>query len=172
MYSMIIRQATRNDINRLVEIDREAYGKYGAENQYFEEKFQFFPQGILLVEEDGKATGFTVMELLEANQIPKDFSDLKLTEKLAGKWIHIIAFTTSTNYRDREKDYELLKAAEKIATEHGCVSCCVPLTKNHPFKKHGVFDFWKANGYKVAGNINWVVSPSEKMGCYFYKKDI
>ena len=73
----MIREATHEDIHRLVEIDQEAYGEYGADNQYFKKKFQFFPQGILVVEEHGEVTGFTVIEFLEANQLPPNFSDFK-----------------------------------------------------------------------------------------------
>lgn len=169
---MKIRQANHNDIHQLVEIDQKAYGEYGADNRYFEEKFQSFPQGILVAEEDGKVTGFTVLEFLNEEKMPKDFTDFRPTETLKGRWIHIIAFTTSTNYGDLKADSELVKAAEKIGIDYGCISSCVPLTKNHPFQSNGVFDFWQANGYKVSGEISWVVSPDEKLECLFYKKDL
>jgi hypothetical protein len=169
---MLVRQATQNDIGRLVEIDKAAYGEYGADNRYFQDKFQFFPQGILVVEEDKKITGFTVIEFLEADQIPRDFSDFNPARKLRGKWMHIIAFTTASNYLDGQSDNELVRAAEKIGAKCGCVSSCVPLTITHPFEGHGVFDFWKQNEYQKNGNISWVVSPTEKLECYFYSKDL
>ena len=168
---MKIRQANHNDIDRLVEIDQTTYGKFGADQKYFENKFRSFPQGILVVEENDNITGFTVIELLNTDQTPKDFEDFKPEKPLRGKWIHIIAFTTATNYQDVKSDSELVKAAEKIGKEHGCASSCVPLTKNHPLINNGVFDFWRINGYKMAGEINWVASPSEKIACDFYRKD-
>ena len=169
---MKIRPATRYDIDRLVAIDRIAYGKHGANNQYFQNKFQAFPQGILVVEKNGLVTGFTVIELLNAGQTPKDFTDFKPAEPLVGVWMHIIAFTTATNYQDVKADSELVAAAEKIGKQYGAVAVGVPLSKDHPYAKNGVFDFWQSNGYKLAGEINWVASPDKKIECYFYKKDI
>lgn len=168
---MKIRQSTHNDIDRLVEIDRATYGIFGADKKYFDDKFQSFPQGILVVEENGNITGFTVIELLNSNQMPKDFTDFKPVKPLEGKWIHIIAFTTATNYQDIKSDSELVKAVEEIGKKFGCTSSCVPLTINHPLAKNGVFDFWKLNGYKIAGELNWIASQTEKIACYFYRKN-
>lgn len=169
---MKVRQATQDDIPALVSIDQAAYGTHGADKAYFKSKFKSFPQGILVVEEDGKVTGFTVIELLDKNELPQDFGEFKPTEPLTGKWIHIIAFTTATNYKDAATDSLLLQAAEKVGIELGCASSCVPLTKQHPFERNNVFGFWKSNGYKTAGEINWHANNGEKFACWFYRKKL
>lgn len=169
---MSIRAATLDDIPRLCQIDQAAYGQYGEDEAYFRHKFQSFPEGILVMEEERKVTGFAVVELLKANELPSDFCDFEPHRSLEGKWMHIIAFTTSTNYKDSESDRALVEALERTARKAGCASACVPLTKNHPFEKHGVFDFWEANGYLKEGEIRWIASPSEKLECYFYRKDL
>jgi len=169
---MSIRQATIIDLDRLVEIDRKAYGEYGENKQYFIKKFNIFPKGILVVENKEEITGFIVFEIMGKNAIPADFGDVKLTEPINGTWMHIIAFTTETNYKDKNSDSELLLVAEKIAKDSGCTEAYVPLSKNHPFKDNGVFEFWEMYGYERVGEIKWIPNSDEFVGCYFYKKSL
>ncbi|MBI2972026.1 MAG: hypothetical protein HYY37_06400 [Candidatus Aenigmarchaeota archaeon] len=96
---MRVRQATEHDVSKLVELDKEAYGAYGADARYFSRKMASFPQGILVAETDKAITGFVVFELLGENDVPEDFGAMRMTEPLTGRWAHIIAFTTETNYR-------------------------------------------------------------------------
>jgi len=169
---MKIRHATENDLDRMVESDRRAYGKYGANKKYFAKKLNSFPKGILVVEDKGKVNGFTVFEIENKDDIPEDFCDMKLTEPINGKWMHVVAFTTATNYKDKKSDSKLLLAAEKVSRDLGCTESCVPLSKNHPFKENSVFEFWKMNGYKLIGEIKWMPNPNEFVECYFYKKSL
>jgi ribosomal protein S18 acetylase RimI-like enzyme len=167
---MKIRIAQKNDIPDLVSIDRKAYGKYGADEKYFTQKLSSLNTRILVVENKGKITGFAVLEILKKDEIPNDFTDLKLDKPLEDNWIHIIAFTTETNYLDIDSDSKLVKAIEDMAKNMGVATFCVPLSVDHPFSNHDVFGFWEKNGYKNAGTIKWVASPTEKIDCYFLKK--
>ena len=180
---MLVRPATKNDLDKLVEIDKNdldklveidkaAYGKYGEDKEYFVEKLASFPKGVLVVEDKGKVTGFIVFELIDKNNAPEDFSEMKLKEPLTGRWMYTVAFTTATNYGDKMSDSKLLIAAEKIAKDEGCAEACVPLSKDHPFKGNGVFEFWEINGYKRIGEIKWVPNSNESVECYFYKKSL
>lgn len=169
---MKIRIARNNDIPDLVSIDRQAYGKHGADEKYFSQKFSSLDTRILTVENNGKITGFTVFEILNKDEIPNDFTDLKLDKQLENTWAHVIAFTTETNYLDADSDSKLVIAIENMAKIMGCATFCVPLNKDHPFIKHDVFGFWKKNGYENAGTIKWIASPSEKIDCYFYMKTV
>ncbi len=166
----MIRTAKISDIARLVDIDSAAYGSYGADRGYFEEKFASDNVGILVVEEAGDVSGFCVFEILRSNQIPPDFCDLKLRKPLEDTWTHIIAFTTSTNYIDLESDGQLVRAVEEKAKIMGSDIFCVPLSVEHPFEKNDVFGFWKKNGYERAGTIKWKASSNELIECYFYCK--
>ena len=159
------------DINTLVEIDRLSYGDYGADLDYFKKRLQEFPTGVLVVENEEKITGFAVFEKLTKDQIPEHFSDLKTSQKISEPWIHIIAFTTETNYKDVESDTKLLLKIEEIAGKHDCKFSCVPLTKDHPFKGNGVFAFWEKNGYKIVGSIKWQADSGELLDCHFYLKE-
>lgn len=167
---MVIRKAKMNYIPRLVEIDRSAYGKYGADKKYFEEKYSSSNTKILVVENMGKITGFAVFELLQKDEVPLDFTELEINTPLEDVWIHIIAFTTETNYKDVESDSKLVKAIEKETRKMGSKTFCVPLSIDHPFLKCDVFGFWEKSGYRNVGTINWFASPKEKIKCYLYKK--
>ena len=169
---MKIRHATRNDLDNMIKIDKHAYGDYGSNEEYFAKKLNSFPKGVLVVEDKGKITGFTIFEIINKNDMPEDFCDMKLSEPINGKWMHIPAFTTATNYKDKKSDSELLLTAEKIAKKEGCIEACVPLSKNHPFKDNGVFEFWEMNGYKNIGKIKWVFNSNEFIECYFYRKKL
>jgi len=169
---MRIRHAKEKDLVRLVEVDKEAYGEYGSNKQYFSKKLNLFPRGVLVIENKRTVTGFIVFETMNKNDMPENFCDMELTEQINGKWMHIPAFTTETNYKDKESDSKLLLAAEKIAKSEGCVEACVPLSKNHPFRDNGVFEFWEINGYKNIGKIKWMFNSNEFIECYFYKKTL
>lgn len=103
---MKIRIAQKNDIPDLVSIDRRAYGKYGADEKYFIQKLSSPNTKILAVENKGKITGFAVFEILNKDEIPEDFTDLKLNKQFENSWVHIIAFTTETNFLDIDCDSE------------------------------------------------------------------
>lgn len=167
---MKIRIARKNDISDLVSIDRKAYGKYGADEKYFNEKLSSPDTRILTVENKGKITGFAVFEILKKDEIPNDFTDLKLNKPLEDTWIHIIAFTTQTNFLDIDSDSELVTAIEDMAKNMGVAVFCIPLSIDHPFTKNDVFGFWEKNGYENVGTIKWIASPEELIDCYFYKK--
>jgi ribosomal protein S18 acetylase RimI-like enzyme len=169
---MKIRVATVNDLDDMIEVDKKAYRDYGASREYLSKKLKSFPEGILVVEDKEEVTGFVVLEIMNKDEVPEDFCDMKIKEPIKGKYVHIVAFTTETNYKDRAADSKLLLAAEKIAKAKGCIESCVPLSKNHPFKDSGVFEFWKMNGYREVGEIKWVASPSKHVECYFFKKDL
>ena len=153
---MKVWKVKRNDIPRLVELDNDAYGVHGANEKYFTEKLKKFRNGIFVCEQNKEITGFIAVYVLEEKEISNDFCELHLKEPIKGKWMHIIAFTTQTNYKDKKHDGALVAAAEKFARQKGCLASYVPLSKEHPFEKHGVFDFWKENGYRIAGKIQWV----------------
>jgi ribosomal protein S18 acetylase RimI-like enzyme len=169
---MKIRHATKNDLDDMIEIDKRAYGDYGSNKEYFTKKLNSFPKGILVVENKGKITGFIIFEIMNKNDIPEDFCDMKLSESVNDKWMHIPALTTATNYKDKKSDSKLIMAAEKIAKNEGCIEAFVPLSKNHPFKGNGVFEFWEMNGYKKIGEIKWMPNSNEFIECYFYRKSL
>lgn len=167
---MIIREGRSHDIPRLVTLDRTAYGDFGADENYFRKKFHSPSAKIIVTESDGKVTGFVVFEVMEPGQQLDGFSDLHISQPITKKWMHIIAFTTATNFKDVQADSELLRAAEKSARKLGCVMFCVPLSIDHPYVKNDVFGFWEKNGYRKSGTIQWIASPSETIDCYFYTK--
>ena len=167
---MNIRQATKNDLDKLVELDRKAYGDYGAKKKYFARKFKQFPEGMLVVEEGNKLTGLVFFEIIAKGKLPEEFRDMILETPVKGKWMHPVIFTTDSNYKDKNSDSLLLKSAEKLAKELGCMEACVPLTKNHPYKENGVFDFWILNDYSNAGEIKWVPNKSDSFECFVYRK--
>lgn len=166
----MIRKVVAQDIPHLIRIDREAYDKYGADEKYFRQKFAAQNTTILVVEEPEGVSGFMVFELLGANEFPPDFKNLKLKTSLNANWIHVIAFTTKTNYKDVEADTALLRSAENSGKNLGYSLFGVPLTVEHPFEKNDVFGFWEKNGYHQVGTIDWKAGPNELLPCYLYLK--
>lgn len=167
---MNIRESQTSDIPHLVTIDRAAYCEYGANERYFQQKITSPNAKILVTESNGHVTGFVVFEVMEPNQKLDGFSDLKVTKPITEKWMHIIAFTTATNFKDVQVDSALLQAAENKAKNIGVTRFCVPLSIDHPYVKNDVFGFWETNGYRKTGTIKWIATPTETIDCYFYTK--
>jgi hypothetical protein len=132
----------------------------------------FYPTGVLVVEDNEKISGFMIFQIMNKNDTPENFCEINLTEPITGKWMYNIVFTTATNYKDKKSDSKLLLEAERIAKNEGCLEACVPLSKNHPFGKNGVFEFYEMNGYKKVGEIKWGPNSKEFIECYFYKKKL
>lgn len=168
---MKIRIADENDIESMVKIDKESFGEYGLKKEYFIKKLKSSSGSIIVAyDNNNKMIGFVVFEILEKNMISDDFCDLKIKSLIKGKWVHIIAFTAKDKYMDKELDSKILLSAEIFAKNKGCVESYVPLTKEHPFKKNGVFEFWKNNGYENVGEIKWKVNSTKLIECFFYRK--
>ncbi len=167
---MSIRKARHRDIPFLVALDRSAYGDYGADKRYFQQKISSPHAKVFVAESDGHVSGFVVFEGMEPGQQLAGFSDLNITQTITKKWMHIIAFTTITNFKEVQADSELLQAAENEAESLGCALFCVPLSIDHPYLKNDVFGFWEKNGYRKIGTIKWLASPTETIDCYFYTK--
>ena len=169
---MRIRPATENDLDRISDMDKAAYGEYGSSREYFAKKLAKFPEGTLVAEDKGKVAGVVVFDVIEKGSTPEDFGSIELSEPISGRWMYIVVFTTATNYANKKSDSQFLLAAEKVAKRFGCVEICVPLTKNHPFKGNGVFEFWESNGYRRVGEVKWEPNANESFECYFYKKKL
>ena len=168
---MKIRQASSDDIAALVEIDRKSFGETGATKEFFLERLSLFPQGVLVSQEQGRITGFSIITLIEKDEIPLSFSSLKLDLPLRGKSMFSIAFTTQGNYLDKANDAKLLREAEYVAKRNGCVEAFVELSKDHPHASNGAYEFWEANGYKKCGTINWE-GPMGVIPCYLLRKNL
>lgn len=167
---MEIRSATLEDTDKIVEIDRECFGEYGASKNLVIEKMKKFPGCAAIGFDNDKCIGFFIFEILEVDEKPKEFTDFILNERIKGKWLHAIMFTPRDNYKNQKTDLNLLLFAEKIARQKGCIESLVPLSKNHPFKGNGVFEFWEKNGYKKCGETRWIAGKNKYIDCWIYKK--
>lgn len=168
---MTIREGRPHDIPNLVSLDHAAYGAYGADKNYFLQKFHSRNAKIIVSEADGRITGFVVFEVMEPNQELEGFFDMSVTKPITEKWMHIIAFTTVSNFKDIQSDSALLQAAEDEAKRLGCTRFCVPLSIDHPYVNNDVFGFWEKNAYHNAGTITWIASPLKTIDCYFYTRN-
>ena len=165
---MLMRQIKIQDIPQLVELDKKAYGQYGADEKYFRQKLNSQKTKILVIENKKQLTGFVVFEFMKENEIPKDFTDLVIDNPLKSKWVHIIAFTTQSNYENRQEDTKLLKFVEELSKKLGYFIFAVPLSINHPYLK--AYSFFEQNGYLKTGTIKWIADNKDKINCYFYLK--
>ena len=167
---MVIEKLGSSSLNRipdLVAIDQEHYGQYGADTTYFEAKISDTNYQIFLVVEAGKPTGFAVIEFMTNNRQLVDFSDN--SDPLPSEnWIHIIAFTTKTDFADDQSDKKLLKALESFCISKGFHTFCVPLSVNHPYPL--AYPFFESHGYEKIGTISWIADNGEKVPCNFLSK--
>ena len=91
---MEIRFARERNLQQMVELDRKAYGKYGVSIGSLSERLKTAPESILVTTDGENIKGFIVFEILNKNNVPKDFFDMKITEQFEGKWMYNIVFTT------------------------------------------------------------------------------
>ena len=116
--------------------------------------------------------GFSVCDLHENNEISGEFEIVEVSRPISGKWIHIVAFTTQTNYGNKEEDSKLSDKVEEIARAKGCAWSYVPLPKKHKFDENNAYDFWKSRGYKNCGLVSWKGGNGSVLECYFYGKKL
>ena len=166
-----MRTANPLDFDALVSLDKEAYGADGAPNEYFLRKLTNFKEGVLVLENQGTIIGFAVFEKYQGNETPMGFSELN-TKKLPKTWAFIAAFTTRSNYSNKDEDLVLLDSIENKAKSMNCQASFVPLSKNHPYEKHDVYDFWESNGYSKCEEISWISNSNEKIECFLLKKEL
>jgi hypothetical protein len=170
-----IRSATVDDIARLVRVDRRSYGrKYGADRDYLREKIESGNAHVLVVESKGKLTGFAVLDLIKAGEIPSDYANLNPNIPPQDSWVQISSFTTKSNYFKAKEDQQLVEAIEKFGNDNGYYSfgTCLSLIKDHPYP--AAYKFWEDNGYNNVGTIQWqgtgTVTAQEPVNCNLYLK--
>lgn len=167
---MKIRKAAKQDIPKIALLEKSAYGEKGYSEQFLLDKYATFPDGVMVAENANHLTGYILYEALGKDEMSGDFRIVKLEKPISSRWMHIIAFTTETNYKDFEHDSELLHAAEKAALNNKCLDAYVPLPKQHTFDAHGAHQFWERNGYRKIGTILWLPESGNPIECLFYKK--
>ncbi len=163
------KEPNKSLITALVAIDRAHYGEYGANEEYFRKKLSSDNARVLVVEESGKPTGFCVVEFMNPGQSIDGFCNpsIPLPQK---KWMHIIAFTTKTDFQDKDADKALLSKVEETAQKLGSTTFCVPLSLDHPYPQ--AYPFFEGNGYQKRGTIDWIAGPNELIPCNFLVKNL
>lgn len=167
-YEMYFRDGYTSDIPKLIALDKQSYGKFGANEDYFKEKLTSPTSQVLIQEQNNSIIGFAVFEIMQHGQPIPDFKKLKIANEITEKYMHLIAFTSRSNYEDYDTDLKLLIACEEKASLLNCNTFCVPLSIKHPYPR--AFTFFEKNGYKKIGTIQWVANDSEFIDCYFYCK--
>ena len=84
--------------------------------------------------------------------------------------MHIITFTTKTDFQDKKADTDLLSTAEETAQKLGCTTYCVPLSVDHPYPQ--AYPFFEGNGYQKLGTIDWNAGPNDLIPCNFLVKTL
>lgn len=163
-----VRPANVHDIPQLVNVDRNSYGEYGADGDYFSSRLASPDAKVLVVEVGGTITGFAVLEMVAGGRAPDEYANLDPNTPPQNKWIQIGSFTTRSNYLDAAEDKKLVDAIEDFGKTNGCNSFGTCLSIDHPYP--AAFGFWEKNGYEKTGTIQWVGSPKEPIDCYFYLK--
>lgn len=167
---MKIRVANLDDVDTIIEIDRERFGEYDTTKENVIKKMKEFPGCAVLGLDNDRCIGFFIFEILDKSKIPEDFTEFKMKEQINGKWLHAVMFTPRGDYKNHKADSELLLFAENIARSKGCIESVVPLNKYHPSIKNKVFEFWARNGYIKDGETAWIVNENEKVDCWIYRK--
>lgn len=169
---MTFVEAQDKHIGRLVALDKKSYGAFGEDERYFREKVSSPTAKVVIMETNGELNGFCVFDVMKPNNTLENFINLNTSIPPTEQWMHISAFTTESNFRDIVSDTKLLLAAENMGINLGCGASYVPLTVQHPYKSHGVFEFFETNGYRNVGTIDWVNQKGDILPCLLYRKEL
>lgn len=164
-------KASSDIIKQIVAIEKETFGN-GVNADTLNSLVQAFPEGLILINDDGIVHGYLGWEKHTAKQFPEYNHDVGKTYAPNGSHGYISIITVASQFRDKGLGSNLLKQLETIAKKHKCTSLYCPVNKKHPYLNQGVMHFWEKNGFKVSGETNWEISPGKILPSFIFNKTI
>lgn len=168
---MIVTEgANKQDISRIVEIDKKAFGVGGVSEKMIKSQLEVFPEGILIAKEGGEVVGVVCCERHKEQTFPSYGHDVSKTHSKEGSLIYLSVITVAEEFRNKGIGSLLLEKVSDLAKELGILKIYCPVNKKHPYLEKGVFHFWKKNGYEIVSETKWEVAPDRFIDSYILEK--
>lgn len=169
---IIIKQAKREDISGIVEIDQQAFGDQGISRETIESQIKIFPEGIFIAKENDKAIGIVCCERHKEEKFPLYNHDVQETHFKNGTILYLSVITVAESFRNKNIGSLILEKASELGKKLGVQKIYLPVNKKHPYLEKGVLSFWQKNGYKIVGETDWEVSQGKIVSVHILEKFI
>ena len=150
-----IRQATSGDLPRIIALDREIFGVYGADESpaVIQTRLEVFPAGCVVLEEateagtktgeDVRLLGYLTTEKWAAVREPVLDEDPRLTHVPTGAILNITTLAIAPQQQQRGLGAQLIEYAVALAKQENCTTIVLETARaerfylRHGFVKHG-----------------------------------
>jgi len=165
-----IEQANFDDISKIIEIDKQAFGNQGISKEMIKSQINIFPEGIFVAKENGKITGIVCCERHKAEKFPFYNHNVGETHSKNGAILYISVMTVAEKSRNKNIGSFLLEKVSELEKSLGIQKIYLPVNKKHPYLDKGVLRFWHKNGYEIAGETDWEFSPGKVIKAHILEK--
>jgi len=129
-----IRQATSSDLSRIIALDREIFGAYGADESptVIQARVEVFPAGCAVLEEVTEAStktgevarflGYLTTEKWAAGREPVLDEDPRLTHVPTGSILNITTLAIAPQQQQRGLGTQLVEYAVALAKQENCTT--------------------------------------------------
>lgn len=157
-----VRNANLEDLEAIVELDKEAFSKYGThEDAYiFKSRILSNPKGCFVLEIHGDVRGYITTEQWETLRDPLMGELAENTHIAGGEVVNITGLAISKDLQNNGYGRILLNKVIQTAISNGCTKIIVQTS--HAQK------FYEDNGFSLLQKHN----PREKVGMSIYIKDL
>lgn len=152
----IVRQARIVDVPAVGQLDSEAFASYGTaeDPDIIRARLQVFPEGFLVVEEDGSVLGFGSSEKWLHYREPALNEDPRDTHRSDGTVLCITGMAVKATHRNRGIGSAILARLVGVAREHRCEQVVLETTHAQRFyEKYG----FRVTGERHQGNTSLTV---------------
>lgn len=129
-----IRQATMRDLPRIIALDREIFGGYGADESpaVIQARLKVFPAGCVVLEEateagtktdaDARLLGYLTTEKWAAVREPVLDEDPRMTHVQTGMVLNITTLAIAPQHQQRGLGAQLVEYAVALAKQENCTT--------------------------------------------------
>lgn len=133
---------------------------------------QAFPEGLILEKAQDNIIGYLGWEKHIIKKFPPYNHDVLQSHEAPGRLAYISIITVKKEFRRQGVGSRLLTTLEQKARTHGCMEIYCPVNKHHPYLEQGVMQFWKKNGFSIAGETEWYLTNEKLIPSYIFSKKL
>jgi len=165
-----IKQAKREDISGIAEMDRQAFGDQGISQETIKSQISIFPKGIFVAKEKDKVIGIVCCERHGEEKFPPYNHNIGDTHSKSGTLLYLSVITVAEKFRNKNIGSLLLEKVSELGRGLSIRKIYLPVNKKHPYLEKGVLHFWRKNGYKISGEVDWEVSMGKVINANILEK--
>ena len=146
---MKIRNATTQDIEKVAELEKRIEGENAATKDTLLSRFNMFPQGFYLAEQEGNVLGYVESCLWNKDNFETfdEIKDFPKQHNSEGRNLYIIFLGVDKNQRRRRIGSELIRTLQNYASEKKLDK--VQLVAGESF----LVDFYKGLGFEIVKEL-------------------